>query len=253
MMLEEGTYGAIVAFFTFVAAARAMVGPISETLQAAKRRHPDCLLVLSIVGPPEIVRALRGDRLSGVRGPVPRRARRRRAVAVQRGLRAPHVGSSPPAGCDAAAGATDRRVCGETDPRRGRSAGRQGTSVLHRQRGGVGRDRARVPGGAEDRVAGHSAQDGSGRCRTGSRNGGRRRPGLRGRHRTRATGETGRAHHGRACLTHGDRRCRDDPRRAGRPDLRPGRDVRARGHLRGHAEGRGVSCGARSRTTRPIA
>ena len=56
MMLEEGTYGAIVAFFTFVAAARAMVGPISETLQAAKRRHPDCLLVLSIVGPPEIVR-----------------------------------------------------------------------------------------------------------------------------------------------------------------------------------------------------
>ena len=56
MMLEEGTYGAIVAFFTFVAAARAMVGPISETLRAAKRRHPDCLLVLSIVGPPEIVR-----------------------------------------------------------------------------------------------------------------------------------------------------------------------------------------------------
>ena len=56
MMLEEGTYGAIVTFFTFVAAARAMVGPISETLQAAKRRHPDCLLVLSIVGPPEIVR-----------------------------------------------------------------------------------------------------------------------------------------------------------------------------------------------------
>ena len=56
MMLEEGTYGAIVAFFTYVAAARAMVGPISETLRAAKRRHPDCLLVLSIVGPPEIVR-----------------------------------------------------------------------------------------------------------------------------------------------------------------------------------------------------
>ncbi len=56
VMLEEGTYDAIVAFFTFVAAAEAMVDPISETLGAAKQRHPDCLLVLSIVGPPEIVR-----------------------------------------------------------------------------------------------------------------------------------------------------------------------------------------------------
>ena len=55
-MLEEGTYDAIVAFFTFVPAAKAMVGPISETLRAAKRRHPDCLLIMSIVGPPDIVR-----------------------------------------------------------------------------------------------------------------------------------------------------------------------------------------------------
>ncbi|MDP6580494.1 MAG: acetate--CoA ligase family protein [Vicinamibacterales bacterium] len=56
VMLEEGTYDAIVAFFTFVAAAKAMVDPISETLRAAKQRHPDCLLVLSIVGPSEIIR-----------------------------------------------------------------------------------------------------------------------------------------------------------------------------------------------------
>ena len=56
MMLEEGTYDAIVAFFTFVAAAKAMVGPISETFRVAKRRHPACLLILSIVGPPDIVR-----------------------------------------------------------------------------------------------------------------------------------------------------------------------------------------------------
>ncbi|MCH7748180.1 MAG: acetate--CoA ligase family protein [Acidobacteria bacterium] len=55
-MLAEGTYDAIVAFFTFVAAAKAMVEPISETLRAAKRRHPDCLLILSIVGPADIVR-----------------------------------------------------------------------------------------------------------------------------------------------------------------------------------------------------
>ncbi len=56
MMLAEGAYDAIVAFFTFVAAAKAMVGPISETFRVAKRRHPGCLLIMSIVGPPDIVR-----------------------------------------------------------------------------------------------------------------------------------------------------------------------------------------------------
>ena len=55
VMLEEGRYDAIVAFFTFVAAAEAMVTPVREILQAARRRHPDHLLVLSIVGPPEVV------------------------------------------------------------------------------------------------------------------------------------------------------------------------------------------------------
>ena len=55
MMLAEGAYDAIVAFFTFVAAAKAMVGPISETFRVAKRRHPGCLLIVSIVGPPGIV------------------------------------------------------------------------------------------------------------------------------------------------------------------------------------------------------
>ena len=55
VMLEEGRYDAIVAFFTFVAAAEAMVAPVREILQAARRRHPDHLLVLSIVGPPDVV------------------------------------------------------------------------------------------------------------------------------------------------------------------------------------------------------
>ena len=55
VMLEEGAYDAIVAFFTFVAAASAMVTPIREILQDARRRYPDRLLVLSIVGPPDIV------------------------------------------------------------------------------------------------------------------------------------------------------------------------------------------------------
>ncbi len=55
VILEEDAYDAIVAFFTFVAAAEAMVGPIREILHDARRRHPDHLLVLSIVGPPDIV------------------------------------------------------------------------------------------------------------------------------------------------------------------------------------------------------
>ena len=55
VVLEEDAYDAIVAFFTFVAAAEAMVEPVREILQDARRRHPDRLLVLSIVGPPDVV------------------------------------------------------------------------------------------------------------------------------------------------------------------------------------------------------
>ena len=55
VILEEDAYDAIVAFFTFVAAAEAMVEPVREILQDARRRHPDRLLVLSIVGPPDVV------------------------------------------------------------------------------------------------------------------------------------------------------------------------------------------------------
>ena len=55
-MLAEGTYDALVAFFTSVAAATAMVEPISRAFREAKRRHPTCLLIVSIVGPPDIVR-----------------------------------------------------------------------------------------------------------------------------------------------------------------------------------------------------
>ncbi len=55
VMLEDGAYDAIVAFFTFVAAAEGMVTPIQEMMHDARRRHPDRLLVLSIVGPPAVV------------------------------------------------------------------------------------------------------------------------------------------------------------------------------------------------------
>ena len=55
VILEEDAYDAVVAFFTFVAAAEAMVEPVRAILQDARRRHSDRLLVLSIVGPPDVV------------------------------------------------------------------------------------------------------------------------------------------------------------------------------------------------------
>ena len=56
LILADGRYDSIVAFFTYVAAANGMVGPIRDTLRSAKARHPHTVIVLSIVGPPEVVR-----------------------------------------------------------------------------------------------------------------------------------------------------------------------------------------------------
>ena len=56
LILDDGRYDSVIAFFTYVASSRSMVEPILEALRAAKRRHPDCVLVLSIVGPTEVVR-----------------------------------------------------------------------------------------------------------------------------------------------------------------------------------------------------
>ncbi len=56
LILADGRYDSIVAFFTYVAAANGMVDPIRDTLGSAKARHPDTVIVLSIVGPPEVVR-----------------------------------------------------------------------------------------------------------------------------------------------------------------------------------------------------
>ncbi|MBM40581.1 MAG: acyl-CoA synthetase [Acidobacteria bacterium] len=55
-MQDEGIYDSIVGFFTFVAAAQAMAEPIAQTLEAARKRAPDTFMVLSIVGPPELVK-----------------------------------------------------------------------------------------------------------------------------------------------------------------------------------------------------
>ena len=55
LILDEDRYDSIVAFFTCVAAADGMVDSISASLRSAKQRYPGCAIVLSIVGPPDVV------------------------------------------------------------------------------------------------------------------------------------------------------------------------------------------------------
>ena len=56
IVFEEEQHDAVVAFFTYVAAAEGMVEPIRDAIHAARKRRPGCALVLSIVAPPEVVR-----------------------------------------------------------------------------------------------------------------------------------------------------------------------------------------------------
>lgn len=56
IVFEEEQHDAVVAFFTYVAAADGMVEPIRDAIHTARRRRPGCALVLSIVAPPEVIR-----------------------------------------------------------------------------------------------------------------------------------------------------------------------------------------------------
>ena len=56
IVFEEKQHDAVVAFFTYVAAADGMVEPVRRAIEAAHARRPECPLVLSIVAPPEVVR-----------------------------------------------------------------------------------------------------------------------------------------------------------------------------------------------------
>jgi len=56
LILDDGRYDSVIAFFSYVASSKSMVEPIFSALRDAKRQHPDCVLVLSIIGPTEIVR-----------------------------------------------------------------------------------------------------------------------------------------------------------------------------------------------------
>ena len=78
LILDDGRYDSVIAFFSFVASSKAMVEPIFASLCDAKQRHPDSLLVLSIVGPAEVVRRYKrpGGRSSRTRRGRSERLRR---------------------------------------------------------------------------------------------------------------------------------------------------------------------------------
>jgi acyl-CoA synthetase (NDP forming) len=54
-MLEEGGYDAVVAFFTYVASAASMGPQLAEIMLRARERHPDRLLVQSILAPEDVI------------------------------------------------------------------------------------------------------------------------------------------------------------------------------------------------------
>ncbi len=56
IVFEEEQHDAVVAFFTYVAAADGMVEPVRRAIESAHARRPGCALVLSIVAPPDVVR-----------------------------------------------------------------------------------------------------------------------------------------------------------------------------------------------------
>jgi len=54
-MFEDGRYTAVVAFFTYVAGVASMAAPLADSLLRVRARHPDCLLVASIIAADDVV------------------------------------------------------------------------------------------------------------------------------------------------------------------------------------------------------
>jgi acyl-CoA synthetase (NDP forming) len=56
IMLDQGRYDVVIAFFTFVAAADSMLEPVGTAIEKAHEAYPDRLIVLVIVAPEDVVR-----------------------------------------------------------------------------------------------------------------------------------------------------------------------------------------------------
>ncbi len=232
LLFGKENFPAMVAFFTTWASSPQMAEPLFKAVSGAAARYPDRYFALSAIATPEMQRryeeagvglfedpwrAVEFDRRRGAR----RRAARREAAAGP-------AGAGEPA---AAAEGPHRRARGEAHPGRSRHPGARRAARHGCGRGRPGRAADRRAAGAEDRVGRHPAQNRDGRRHA-------RHPGGRGRRRVRPHD---RAHQGaraarparrRADLADAARRHRDDPRRAERPGVRPGRHARAGRHLR---------------------
>jgi acyl-CoA synthetase (NDP forming) len=92
LMLDLGRYDAIVAFFTSIASAENLVEPIRAALRESRRRHPDALLVLSLVGSREVVAAYEADGCLVFEDPL----RAVRTVAALAGLARPRARIAAP-------------------------------------------------------------------------------------------------------------------------------------------------------------
>lgn len=59
IMLEEGKYDIAVAFFTIAAASKFVIEPLLKELDGIRKRFPDRLIILSLLGPPDVVQRYR--------------------------------------------------------------------------------------------------------------------------------------------------------------------------------------------------
>ncbi|MGI9387401.1 MAG: acetate--CoA ligase family protein, partial [Methyloligellaceae bacterium] len=60
LMLDAGKYDIAIAFFTIAAASRFIVDPLLKELEELRRSFPDRLIILSLMGPPDVIERYRG-------------------------------------------------------------------------------------------------------------------------------------------------------------------------------------------------
>ena len=93
-MLDDGDYGAVVVFFTYVASARFMVKPVLEALARARERHPRRPILMSMIGSDDAVASYEALNVPVFEDPV-------RAVRAVAALARAAEGLAQPSGADA--------------------------------------------------------------------------------------------------------------------------------------------------------
>ena len=244
IVFDEEQHDAVVAFFTYVAAADGMVEPIRAAVHAARERRPGCALILSIVAPPDVVR-----RYEAVGCPVfedPTRAVRA-VAALHRFSRIFAGGRGRSSLSEGAGGASDRRghkAPSTSEParrvpsrngRRNASSPKRGYPVVEERARArpPTRPHALPPPASTGRWRSSSARRASctrpssvGWCSTCRRRRKRARPTQTITSRARS-GRPGSRRRGRADRADDHGRRRDDPGCPPRPHVRAGRHVRS--------------------------